>query len=201
MSIDPENVQALVVGIENYEWCKDLKGPASDALKFVTWLLGKGVQPPSIKLCLSLVDDDRGRGIQKAAEDKGVQVKSATREHIETVINHDFHDQGGPNKLLHVFWAGHGFITKTHRTVRRLWYSDSNEKNKWNLNLESLLQALQTSENASALFPTQIFFIDACADIYFTNKLYKTLDAESRGSTFHATGVPTNSRGVAKQYT
>lgn len=198
MSIDPANVKALVVGIEKYEWGRPLNGPAGDALSFASWLLEKGVQPSEIKVFLSPLDSNAS--LQAEAEAKGLSPKPATRENINRVVVNDFLDQGGKDKLLYVFWAGHGFITKTGATVRRLFFADTDSKNKWNLHFDSLLEAFQTSQKAGVLFSTQVFFIDACASAMFEERFYKTLQVEAAELKFATSGIPRDGRGTAKQY-
>ena len=193
-TINPAKVSALVVGIEKYEAGTpyDLNGPARDALKFADWLLARGVKPDGIKLFITTLDQNSG--VIAEAEGKGLTPYPATREKISRAIVDDLLDQGGQGKLLYVFWAGHGFITKLSTTTRRLFFADTDTQNKWNLDFDSLLQAFQTAKRGS-VFPQQIFFIDACANPIFRD-FYPTIQAEKVGEGFATSGI----QGRAEQY-
>ena len=93
-----------------------------------------------------------------------------------------------------MFWAGHGFITKLDATIRRLLFTDTDTRNKWNLDFDTLLQAFQTAQHGK-VFPQQIFFIDACANPIFRD-FYPTLQAEAAGERFVTSGT----QGRAKQF-
>jgi HEAT repeat protein/energy-coupling factor transporter ATP-binding protein EcfA2 len=75
--------------------------------------------------------------------------------------------------LLYFFWGGHGFIIEVPETRRRLFYSEYDEKNFYNLDFISLQEALKKSDSGSG-FLKQIYFIDACAnssqpDVFYNN--------------------------------
>jgi hypothetical protein len=193
-TVDPGNVYALVVGIEQYQAGSDydLNGPARDALGFAQWLLTHGVQPANIQLFLSPLKQNHG--VLTEAEQQGLTPQAATRDLISRTITERFVDQGGREKLLYVFWAGHGFITKLKTTTRRLLFADTDTHNKWNLELDALLQAFQTAQHGK-VFPRQIFFIDACANPMFRD-FYPTLQAEAAGEGFVTSGT----QGQAEQF-
>lgn len=193
-TVDPGNVYALVVGIEQYQAGPDydLNGPARDALSFAQWLLTHGVQPANIQLFLSPLEQNCG--VLTTAEEQGLTPQAATRDLISRTITERFVDQGGREKLLYVFWAGHGFITKLKTTTRRLLFANTNTQNKWNLEFDALLQAFQSAQHGR-VFPRQIFFIDACANPMFRD-FYPTLQAEAAGEGFVTSGT----QGQAEQF-
>jgi Effector-associated domain 1/Caspase domain len=193
-SINPENVYALVVGIEKYkggsEW--DLTGPAMDALKFASWLLDRGVKPEYIQLFLSPLD--KNVAVLEDAKAKGLNPFPADRNHIDSAIRSKLTSAVNRGDLLHVFWGGHGFITKTGATTRRLFFADTDNINKWNLNFDSLVEALSTFVYSSG-FKQQNFWIDACANTYYQG-LYETIGAEAAASIFITNGE----QGKAEQF-
>lgn len=191
--INPVNVDALVVGIESYAAgdAYDLNGPAQDALEFARWLIDRGVTAEAIQLMLSPLDQNAD--VLANAEVSGLTPKTATRDNISRTVSHIL-EQGGKDKLLYVFWAGHGFITKLSTTTRRLFFADTDTQNKWNLDFDSLLQALQTSKRGT-VFPQQVFFVDACANPIFRD-FYPTIQAEQMGEGFATSGI----QGKAEQY-
>ncbi|MBD2115086.1 MULTISPECIES: caspase family protein [Cyanophyceae] len=193
-TVDPSHVHALVVGIEQYQAgpAYDLNGPARDALGFAHWLLAHGVQPANIQLFLSPLDQNRE--VLAEAETQGLSPQEATRDRISRTITDRFVDRGGRERRLYVFWAGHGFITKLDTTTRRLLFADTNTRNKWNLDFDTLLQAFQTAKHG-AVFPRQIFLIDACANPMFQD-FYPTLQAAAAGEGFVTSGT----QGQAEQF-
>jgi hypothetical protein len=182
--IQPENVYALVVGIEKYkggsEW--DLNGPANDALKFANWLLERGVEPDHIQLFLSPLD--KNVALIQDAKAKGLTPKTANHDLIAETIRSQLTSQNGRGDLLYVFWGGHGNITKTQATIRRMLFADTDDDTKWNLNFNSLLEALSTFAYGSG-FRQQIFFIDTCANALYQS-LFQTVQAEAAGIEFGA---------------
>jgi hypothetical protein len=193
-TVDPSKVYALVVGIEQYQAGPDydLNGPARDALSFAQWLLTHGVQPAHIQLFLSPLEQNRG--VLTEAAEQGLTPQTATRDLISRSITNYFFDQGGREKVLYVFWAGHGFITKLKTTIRRLLFADTDTHNKWNLEFDALLQAFQTAQHGK-VFPRQIFWVDACANPMFRD-FYPTLQAEAAGEGFVTSGT----QGQAEQF-
>jgi hypothetical protein len=193
-SINPENVYALVVGIEKYkagsEW--DLNGPAKDALKFANWLLDRGVKPENIQLFLSPLNENAG--VLEDAKAKGLSPIPADRDQIDPAIRYKLTSEGNQGDLLHVFWGGHGIVTKTDATTRRLFFADTDKINRWNLNFDSLVEALNTFAYNSG-FIQQNFWIDACANAYYQG-LYQTIGSESADSKFSTNGE----QGKAEQF-
>jgi hypothetical protein len=181
-SIKPENVYALVVGIEKYqagsEW--DLNGPANDALEFANWLLDHGINPEHIQLFLSPLDQNVG--VLENATDKGLTPAPASRDKIDPAIRYKLTSEGNRGDLLYIFWSGHGIVTKTGTTTRRLFFANTDNINKWNLDFNSLVEALSTFAHGSG-FKQQNFWIDACANTYYQG-LYETIGAEAAASKF-----------------
>lgn len=193
-SINSEHVYALVVGIEKYkggsEW--DLNGPAKDGLNFASWLLERGVKPEHIQLFISPLD--KNVGVIEEAKAQGLQPFPADRNPIDSAIRSKLTSEGNRGDLLHVFWGGHGFITKTGSTTRRLFFADTDNINKWNLNFNSLVEALSTFAHSSG-FKHQNFWIDACANTYYQG-LYETIGSEAAASKFITNGE----QGQAEQF-
>ncbi len=194
MTVNPEHVYALVVGIEKYQagsdW--DLNGPAKDALQFAKWLLARDVKPEQIQLFLSPLAQNEG--ILSDARSKGLTPAPATHDQIDPAIRYKLTSEGNQADLLYVFWGGHGIITKTDSTTRRLMFADTDNINKWNLNLNSLVESLSTFAFNSG-FKQQNFLIDACANAYYQG-LYQTIQAGSADSRFSTTGE----QGKANQF-
>lgn len=137
--INPEETYALVVGIEKYQAGHDwnLNGPAKDAINFTDWLLDRRVKPENIHLFVSPLEQNSNL-LQKTS----LIVKAANRENISDIINHLL-DKNIAGQLLYVFWGGHGIITKSRETKRRLLFSSSDNKNYRNLDFNSLQEALK----------------------------------------------------------
>lgn len=194
MTVKSENVYALVVGIEKYragsDW--DLNGPVKDALQFANWLLARDVKPEQIQLFLSPLMQNEG--IYVEAISKGLTPVLATRDQIDSAIRYKFTNASSRGDLLYVFWGGHGIVTKTDSTTRRLLFADTDDTNKWNLNFNSLIEALSTFAFNSG-FKQQNFLIDACANAYYQG-LYQTIQAGSADSRFSTTGE----QGKADQF-
>jgi hypothetical protein len=185
-SIKPENVYALVVGIEKYQAGPDydLNGPAKDALKFAEWLLDHNVKPQNIQLFLSTLD--KNVEVLEGAKARGLTPETATHDQIAQAIRSQLTSENRRGGLLYVFWGGHGIVTKKDATVRRLFFADTDDDSKWNLDFNSLLEALSTSVHGAG-FPQQIFFIDACANLFYQG-LAQTIQCEAAGVRFASSG-------------
>lgn len=184
--IQPTNVHALIVGIEKYQAGSEynLNGPANDALKFADWLLQHGTKPEHIYLFLSPLEQNQR--VLSEAQDRGLAPSLATRDAIDRTILLRLTSESSRGDLLYVFWGGHGIITKTEATVRRLFFADTDDDTKWNLNVNSLVEALGTSTYGTG-FPQQIFFIDACANAFYQG-LAQTMQGEASEVRFAASG-------------
>jgi hypothetical protein len=185
--VQPANVYALVVGIEKY-WAGaeyDLNGPANDALSFARWLLGQGVDPEHVYLFLSPLD--KNRKVLSTAESLGMTPLPAIHDLIAAKIRSRLtSEHGSGGDVLYVFWGGHGIITKTNTTIRRLLFADTDNDTKWNLNVNSLVEALSTFAYGAG-FDQQIFLIDACANAYYQG-LAQTIQGEAAEVKFAASG-------------
>jgi len=176
--VTPQEVHALIVGIETYNLGKDwdLDGPANDAINFANWLLDRGVKSENIHLFLSPKNAD-------LLNNYPLNRQTATRENISNTITHLISIEG---KLLYVFWGGHGIITKSQSTTRRLLFSDTDYQNYRNLDLNSLQEAFKTS-NANSGFAKQVFLIDACANSLYEQH-FDITRTEQAGERFGANG-------------
>jgi hypothetical protein len=169
--VSPQRTCALVVGIERYEaggaW--DLDGPASDAARFTSWLLSRGVPADRILLFLSPLED-KPPGVLLPA---GVTAVPAGREPVTSAITRTLPEWRGD--LLWLFWAGHGVLTRDDHL--RLFFADATTDDKRNLDLNSLLTALRSDRYAG--FARQIGVVDACQTYADRLQLATTLPAET----------------------
>jgi len=185
--INTEQIHGLVVGIENYQAGSDwnLNGPANDAINFANWLLARGVNPEHIHLFVSPLDENRDL-FQKTI----LAAKPANRENITNAINYKLLDKDVAGQLLYVFWGGHGIITKSKETIRRLLFSDTDNKNYKNLDFNSLQEALKNSGYELG-FAQQVYFIDACANPLYTEH-FEITRTEQAGERFSSNGDAQN---------
>jgi hypothetical protein len=155
MAADPRKTHALVVGIERYDigesW--NLEGPAVDAVRFVNWLVARGVPAGNIWLHLSPLDAAIGGKLT----DPNVTIRSAT---LQEIHRHVVDLIGKTGDLLYLFWGGHG-STVTSRD-RRLYYADARSTERLNLQVSALLDFLQSER---VRFRQQVAYIDACANL------------------------------------
>ena len=169
--VSPQRTCALVVGIERYEaggaW--DLAGPASDAARFTSWLLSRGVPADQILVFLSPLED-QPPGVPLPA---GVTAIPAGREPVTSAITRTLPEWRGD--LLWLFWAGHGVLTRDDHL--RLFFADASTDDKRNLDLNSLLTALRSDRYAG--FARQIGVVDACQTYADRLQLATTLPAET----------------------
>lgn len=181
-----DQVHALVVGIETYELGADynLPGPAQDGLNFIDWLLSQGVVPGHIRFFVSPLAENAD--VRSQAQKRGITPYPATRADIDGYIRNELITEQAKGEGLYVFWGGHGILTKTHSTTRRLLFADTTAANKLNLNVNSLVQALSTSAHGAG-FNRQIFLVDACANNYYQG-LYETVQGEAAEQRYSATG-------------
>jgi hypothetical protein len=156
ISAAPERTFAIVVGIEYYDendWF--LPGPATEAMRYVLWLLSKKIPPGNIRAFVS-APSDRVSAIAAL----GVEVRDARRDEIYDYITKGLVTKDGD--LLLFFWGGHGVVTGNND--RRLYYANASRQVKINLDLTSLLVMLRSS--LTNRLRTQIFVVDACANHY-----------------------------------
>jgi hypothetical protein len=181
-----DQVYALVVGIETYEIGPDydLDGPAQDGLNFIDWLLSQGVLPWNIRFFVSPLA--KNVVVRSQAEKLGIKTSPATRDAIDGYIREELITEQSKGEGLYVFWGGHGILTKTHSTTRRLLFADTTAENKLNLDVNSLVQALSTSAHGTG-YRQQIFLVDACANNYYQG-LYEIAQSEVAGQRYSATG-------------
>lgn len=152
--VSPQRTYALVVGVERYEagptW--DLDGPASDAARFTSWLLSRGVPPDQVLVFLSPAPD-QPPAVPLPAD---ITASPARRDAVIAAITRTLPEWRGD--LLWLFWAGHGVLTRDDRL--RLFYADASTDDKRNLDLSSLLTALRSDRYAA--LTQQIGVVDAC---------------------------------------
>lgn len=157
--MNPNQTWALVVGVEEYPELPDkwrLKGPASDAIRFVNWLLERGVPPAQIRLCLSVSDVRAATAPLKGQ----VEPLDTTRDTIISLLDRDVSAWDG--ELLFVFWGGHGSIdSRDKEEARRLYFSDAIPTSPASLSLPALQRMLNHRRKGS--ISRQVFLIDACA--------------------------------------
>lgn len=154
-NIDPKDTYAIVVGVEKYAGGWDLDGPATDACKFVDWLLASGVAAENVRPFISPLEQNRDLVNRLAMRPQEAVSHLIYEEFTETLAR-----QSG--RLLIVKWGGHG-VMKTDGT-RRLFYADASRANMINFDLNSALTALRSEYFQS--FESQIFIVDACAEYF-----------------------------------
>jgi hypothetical protein len=152
---DPERTFAVVVGIEEYlvpGWAP-LDGPASDAVRFVRFLIKRRVPPANIYLFLSPLEKNRA-----LTGDLPVLAAPAVRDSIYPTISQTLQKVTGD--LLYFFWGGHGVSDAQKR--RYLFYGDATKAFKANLQIDSLLEAFETTQYSG--LSRQVCIVDACAN-------------------------------------
>src|SRR6266568_3225111 len=156
----PQRAYALVVGIEKYdagpEW--NLNGPVNDALKFVQWLLNRGVPSENVFLFLSPLEKNNAQLAQMP-----VAARPPTFSNIYTTITVTLRQCQGD--VLYIFWGGHGILTLEES--QRLFCANATEDTRQNLDFTSLIASLRSTYFAAqsssySRFPLQICFVDAC---------------------------------------
>lgn len=172
-AVDPRKTRAVVIAIEEYELPKpfnSLPGPANDAARFITWLIGQGVEADQIDLLASplkstdgttdTTSSDHTPTGEQALARTGVPWIPPTRQNIHDIFSRKYIELQGD--LLWVYWGGHGLMAGAG--MRRLLTSDARQIDVENVDLESLLACLHSKLFAG--WPRQIVAVDACATHY-----------------------------------
>jgi hypothetical protein len=94
-----DNVRAVVIGIECYGTGWHLDGPASDACRFVDWLISQGVPPERIAMFVSPLPDNAH--LVQQQETRGVTVAYADHETITRHLIRDLPKQSCERLLVH----------------------------------------------------------------------------------------------------
>lgn len=145
----PDDVHALVVGIETYafgpRWT--LPGPSDDALRFRTWLLDRGVPDGNIRLHLAPAPG-HAPDLPYRPCDRWALRRTLVRE-LPAVAS----------RLLWVFWGGHGYLDPQGRL--RLLTADASEHDALNIDLDDVLAYY--AGTAVPHHPEQAWIVDACA--------------------------------------
>jgi len=153
MTISPNRTFALIVGVEKYnagpKW--NLDGPVPDACRYANWFLDQGVPLQNIHVCLSPIEENKD-----VRPRDGLTIHPATFSAIINIMQILGQCEGD---LLWIVWGGHGV---SDRRQRRLFCADASERDKANLDLSSLIDALQSTYFKS--LPDQIGLFDACAN-------------------------------------
>lgn len=154
----PASTRALLVGIDRYEagarW--NLDGPVPDVLRMAKWLAGIKVPPANLTVLLSPLESNVAL-IDEITQLLGTAPLFATEEQVKKAFEAL---QGQKADLLLVYWGGHGWLTQDGQ--RRLFVSDTTEKNLRNMDLNDQLTAMRT--NLFSGTRKQVFVIDACAN-------------------------------------
>jgi hypothetical protein len=173
LMIEPTRTFALVVGVERYgfgsEW--DLNGPASDAIRFVRWLLERSVPAENIRLHLSTLPENDGL----KTEVQDIPAHDATLAQVKDSFEHWLGEKGsaGRGDLLLVFWGGHGVLTDAQR--RLVFCEDASELRSGTLDLDTRLEQLR--KRPWSAFQRQAGFVDTCAN-YFVGKIREKIGLE-----------------------
>ena len=158
------NIYAIIVGVEHYDALLDdvnieLDGPASDAVRFASWLLNRGVPPGNLRLFISALNPAAQRNeLNKACNGAGVPILEATRDQVEAFFNTDLTKLAKAPSTLYVLWGGHGVIRGGHE--HHLFYRNFRKGSPLTFNVETRLRQLRAVANLSF----QHVFIDACAN-------------------------------------
>jgi len=155
--VEFSSVSVLVVGLERYGlpagW--DLPGAGLQAVRFVEWAIGQGVDPARVRLGCTWVDQAAGAN---AVEGLGVRLVEVGNQSLVGIID-DLMQEGGD--LLLVYWCGHG-VAGT-QLERRLLTADATEHDLANRFVADIQARFQSDLGAG--FARQVFIIDACANL------------------------------------
>ena len=106
------NVHAIIVGIERYDTRLDgvdidIDGPASDAVRFATILLRRGVPPAHLHMFLTCLNE-AARRAEMDLERGGAAVvfEDACRDRIETFFDTTLAKIDQPT-TIYFLWGGH----------------------------------------------------------------------------------------------
>jgi hypothetical protein len=160
----PENVVAVIVGVENYEiggaW--PFAGPALDGAKFAAWLRSREVPVKNIKLFLSPVSVEVHRkeiADKLAACELSLDSAADAKESaIWNWLEDDLPQQPGDHLVF--FWSGHGAVANKER---RLFCANAN-KSLHNLNFSDFADKL--CHKRYGVFKRQLLIVDTCANLY-----------------------------------
>ena len=158
--IDPGDIHAVVVGLENYPRATEmsLRGASSNAVRFARWLRDGGVPRENITLLLSAMDESVP-GITTEAESADIAWRSVTTaEDIRKVFVNELGSVSGG--ILYVYWGGHGVLGK-HGNGSLLFSPDACDADRRCFRVEEL-RVFLTGDDLSG-FEQQVLFIDACA--------------------------------------
>lgn len=174
-----EHTTAIVVGIERYAagitW--DLNGPASDALRIITYLNESGILQKNITAYVTALPENGARIAEISA--LCAAVEPPTQQKLNDLIQDRLRTE--QCELLFLYWSGHGFITT--RKDRLLFTADAVPDERRNIDLNSVLERLGTDacpgiERVDAV-------IDTCA-----NYVAAGTAGISRTTYWAGTGVP-----------
>jgi hypothetical protein len=158
-TVDPNDIQAVVVGLERYSrapgnW--SLRGAGENALRFARWLQQGGVPPQNIRLLVSPTEEGQPALASDAAE-AGLDLVTVTSSNeIRDVFVQELMVAAG--KLLYIYWGGHGVLGEGGRM---LFYPDASAADKLCFSVENLRMFLTSM--VSRGFSQQVLFFDACA--------------------------------------
>lgn len=160
-TILPENTYAAVVGVERYcagsDW--NLDGPASDAVRFLEYLAGQGVPKANLRAFLEPLEAN-DVDLRTRAQAVAASVSEPTRNVLEGFLTGELRTFASVD-LFVLFWAGHGVISGNPQR-RQLFTSDAKSDNMQNIDLNDLMEALQTNHYPN--LNRQAFFVDTCAN-------------------------------------
>ncbi|MFF3615722.1 caspase family protein [Streptomyces sp. NPDC002580] len=145
----PDDVHALVVGIETYafgpRWT--LPGPSDDALRFRAWLLERGVPDDNIRLHLA----------PEPGHAPDVPYRPCDRWALRRSLVQDL--PAASSRLLWVFWGGHGYLDPQDHL--RLLTADASERDALNIDVTDALAYYNST--GVPHHPEQVWIVDACA--------------------------------------
>ncbi|MEU6553428.1 hypothetical protein ABZ915_24580 [Streptomyces sp. NPDC046915] len=165
--VDPADVRAVVVGLENYPGAPEmsLPGAADNALRFARWLRRGDVPKDNITVLLSPLDDAIGSLTATAAEADIRWRRVAKTDDIRDVFVQELRNT--PGELLYVYWGGHGVLGKDGG--RLLFTPDATAADLRCIGVEELRVHLTGVDLHG--FAQQVLFFDACATFVESHQL------------------------------
>ena len=153
----PSETFAIVVGIERYDvsdrW--NLNGPATDAVRFVDWLITRGVPAANISLHLSSIEANAGLPVPG-----GIPKQLATIDRFDKLLTQEL--PARTEKFLILYWGGHGIMQSDGN--RYLFAADAAAENKRTLPIGDLMRFLRSNAIPRGRFEQQLLIVDACAN-------------------------------------
>jgi hypothetical protein len=160
LDVASADIRAVVVGIDIYDYgdAWTLRGPTSDALRTVDWLLASGVESKHIALFLSAPSWETSEVTGWMDANNWTIRRDAAQHAISSFFNIELNKLGGKALLLH--WGGHGAVDEATRQ-NCLFTADAVRDAPHCLSAQDLLQTL--SDVRLSHLAQQVHIFDMCA--------------------------------------